>query len=252
MTLYLFDAHAHVAAAGDPPTPAAPPLPGAETVGRLICGVDTADWRDVNAAAWSWAGTIPAFGLHPRSVASVQEGWFEELERLLTGNPAAWLGEAGLDASKRGLAGMDEQDEAFRRQLRLAKRLRRRVNLHCVKAWDRLLAALDEEYLPDGRDGFIVHSFSGPDEHLHELTERGAYFTVGPLFSRRESRRDRGRAARIPGDRLLLESDFILAAGVDVSGELVYALRWLAAARGEDAEALGVMISKNAGRLFHG
>lgn len=247
----IFDAHAHLASDVDPPTPRADAPSGFAVAGRLLCGVEQSDWNAVAEAAAAWPGTIPAFGLHPWFVADATGGWFDALERRLADCPAAWLGEAGLDAHKAGIAGAAPQETACRAQLRLAKRLSRRVNLHCVKAWDELLTLLDAEYLSGGASpGFIAHSFSGSDGHLRKLAERGAYFTIGPLFSYRESRRDRARAARIPEDRLLLESDFLLAVGGDATGELAHALEWLAAARGTDPRELGMRIADNAKRLF--
>ncbi len=244
----MFDAHCH--AAPEPP-PAAGPAPAEAAAGRLLCGVGPGDWGGVAAAAAAWPGTIAAYGLHPWRVGEAGEGWPAELENRLAADPAAWLGEAGLDGISLSLSTMEAQLEAFRRQMRLAARLGRAVNLHCVKAWDELLGILDAEYLAGGQPRpFILHSFGGPHQFIRPLAERGAYFTVGPLFSRRDSPRHRARVALLPAERLLLESDAFVPPGRDAVPDLEHALDWLARARDMDAGALAEQVGANAGRLF--
>lgn len=241
----LFDAHCHLDAAAGIAV-----LPGESGArGRLLCGVDPGDWDAVASVAAAWPGSIPAFGLHPWH-AEAAAGWEDCLADRLAATPAAWLGEAGLDGFRENIAPPATQERVFAVQLRLAVRLDRPVNLHCVKAWDALLAALDADYLRGGCRDFIVHSFSGPHQYIKPLTERGAYFTLGPLFSRRDSRRHRQRAAVLPANRLLLESDAFLAPGRDAMPDLRHTLAWLAAARGMRLQDLAQQIDANARRLF--
>lgn len=247
----LFDAHCHIAPeTGDAPEPAETGI----AAGRLLCGVGAEDWDAVENAAATWPGTRPAFGLHPWHAARTPGDWLERLEEKLARNAGAWLGEAGLDGLKTDESPPALQREVFAAQLRLAKRLKRPVNLHCVKAWDELVALLDAEYLDAaGGEAFIVHSFGGPHQYIKPLAERGACFSVGPLFSRHDSRRRRERAALLPGDGILLESDAFLRPGRDATGDLAHTLDWLAEARGCDAGPLAETIAATSRRIFsHG
>lgn len=249
----LFDAHCHIdpgAASNATPDESGT---GCRVAGRLLCGVDPDDWDAVTRAAVGWPGTIAAYGLHPWHAlrAAGDAGWLEGLESRLRDNPDAWLGEAGLDGLKTVEVPAEVQERVFREQLRLARRLGRAVNLHCVKAWEGLVDGLDAEYL-DGAAGrpFIVHSFGGPHQYVKILAERGAYFTVGPLFSRRDTPRHRARAALLPEDRLLVESDVFLRPGHDAGADLHHALDWLARARGCDAGVLAETVAANSRRIF--
>ena len=197
-----------------------------------------------------WPGSIVAFGIHPWYAAETECGWLERLENVLVSDANAWVGETGLDGARKGIASEAVQERAFVVQLCLARRLNRLVNIHCVKAHEKLLALLDAEYLA-GMPGraFIAHSFSGPHQYVKFLAERGAYFTVGPLFSRRDSRRDRERVRLFPESGLLLESDAFLSPCHDATNELQHTLEWLAEARNMSTAALVDVLDDNTRRL---
>lgn len=244
----LFDAHCHVTrnmAARLFPSPA-----GAGNR-RLVCGVSPSDdWPVVADWARAWTGTVPAFGVHPWEAASVPDDWERDLENSLLRFPDAWVGEIGLDGARTNRAPLDRQTDVLRRQLRLAVRLKRRVNLHCVKAYDALLALLDEEYFPSGRAGFILHSFNGPHQMVGEFADRGAYFSVGPLASRHDTRKIRARAALLPPDRIVLESDAFLEPGLDAKEDLLFTLHWLADVKETPVPEMTNTITANSQRIL--
>ncbi len=239
----------------DSPDPAAsaPSVPTADAVlGRVLCGTGPADWDAVAAAARWWPGTVPAFGLHPWHFHEVENepSWLDELTRRLESHRAAWVGEAGLDCYRQGLPPIEAQQDMLAIQLELAAALDRPVNLHCVKAWDEFVETLDAKYVKNSPRPFIVHSFAGPYQMVDILAERGAYFTQGPLQSRRDNRKAREWAARIPEDRLLLESDAFLAPGRDDPAALSDTLAWLADVRNTPIDDLASTILKNSRRLL--
>lgn len=221
----FFDAHCHV----DPDSPPeANTFPADSGNGRLLCGVDPADWPMVERFAAGWSGTLPAFGLHPWYAAEQPEDWAEVLRRALHAHPAAWVGEIGLDTLKTSRAPEATQEQAFETQLRLARELDRPVNLHCVKAYPKMLELLDRCYVADGPRTFLVHSFNGAHQDIEKFRQRGAYFSIGPLASRHDTPRIRARVALLPPERVVLESDAFLCPGVDAEAELAYTVRCLA------------------------
>lgn len=242
----LFDAHCH--ATRKMPASAAADRPPAETTPRrrLVCGATPEDWDVVADWARMWPGTTPAFGIHPWEAAAVpDDGWEEKLISLLLRFPEAWVGEIGLDGAKTSRAPMERQQEILARQLRLAAQLGRPVNLHCVKAHDELLAALDGKHKK-----CILHSFAGPRQMIAAFAARGAYFSVGPLASRRDTPKARARAALLPPERIVLESDAFLAPGEDAEEDLLFTLQWLSEARKTPQDALARQIADNTRRLF--
>lgn len=251
----LFDAHCHLAPESDTEQRTTNSTPVAVS-GRLLCSVEPGEFDRVRNAAAAWAGTHAAFGVHPWHVRATLDAfpdWRDRLSEAVRNTPASWIGEIGLDGLKTDLAPSQMQDDMFSEQLRLARELTRPVNLHCVKAWEPLVALLDREYLPDGPRPFIIHSFAGPHQFVDALHRRGAYFTLGPLAAQRDGRRQRARVALIPTEKVLLESDAFLRPGADEGGDLLQTLRWLAEVRETDVESMAYQITENERRLFsHG
>lgn len=245
----LFDAHCHATRMLSAPPPS--PAGGGNTDRRrLVCGVSAADWNVVADWALRWEGTVPAFGVHPWEAGdSFDEG---ALEEWLIRFPSAWAGEIGLDQAKVSRAPMARQVDVFARQLRVAARLGRGVNVHCVRAYDALLDLLDKEYFSIRAGKCIVHSFAGAAHFVPAFVERGAYFSIGGLASRRDSPKIRGRVEAMPVERILLESDAFLEPGVDAAEDLLFTLRWIAGVKGMEYDTLAGIVSGNAQRILHG
>ncbi len=249
--MQVVDAHCHLAGPEHQSDPAAP-VADVTVVNRLLCGIQPSEWPAIASTAAEWLNTIPAFGVHPWYAKTAIGDWLDHLDEMLRAHPEAWLGESGLDfITEHGL--YEQQQEIFASQLRLARQLERPVNLHCLKAHDKLIELLDQHYLVDAFDmPFIVHSFAGPHQAIQALADRGAYFTVGPLFSRRDSRRQRERTKIMPLERLLTESDQFVLPGVDAADDLQHTIHWLAQVRGMEPEALATVLIDNWRRLRNG
>ena len=162
------------------------------------------DWEAVaNLAQRHPAEILPAWGVHPWFADRVVPGWEERLERRLASRPRGQVGECGLDGG-RGRPPMAQQMAVFRRQIRLAGRLRRPFTIHCVRAWPALWHVLRQE--PPG-SGFLLHSYQGSVENAMRLAEIGGWFSFsGALLDPR--RRDAAERFRLlPKERILLETD---------------------------------------------
>lgn len=117
---------------------------------------------------------VPSLGIHPWWASSSSASSLCALEAALVANAAAAVGEIGLDRSPRGLAScaFDVQVAAFESQCRLAKRLRRAASIHCVRAFDDLLAVLsrlrDDRALPMN---LLFHSWAGTPTSTSRILE---------------------------------------------------------------------------------
>jgi TatD DNase family protein len=238
-------------------------------VGRFVTnGSSEEDWPEVQRIAQAHPEIVSAFGLHPWFVAGRSPRWLETLEGHLRLVPSG-VGEIGLDRWKKGL---DEraQEEVFRAQLELARRLERPAMIHCVLAWDWLRDVLASE--PPLPAGMLIHAFGGPLESIGPLAERGAWFSfAGDTLEERKTHK-RAALAAAPRDRLLLETDAPdmlppppfrngpRAASVrDRDGRernepsnLREVLRGLSALLGEREERLAEVIEANARRFLGG
>ena len=203
--MQLFDAHCHLQderLAGRLPEV----LNRAERAGvrrMLCCGCHERNWNAVLAIAQAHPEIVPAFGIHPWYMEGRTEGWLETLERFLSGQPSG-IGEIGLDHAVTPRAD-EEQEAVFIAQLRLARRLKRPISLHCRKAWERLREILCAE----GGVGWggLIHSYSGSAELVKPLEEMGLYISFSGATTRPGNKRGHRALAAVSPERLLIETD---------------------------------------------
>jgi TatD DNase family protein len=203
--MQLFDAHCHLQderLCGRLPEV----LMRAERAGvrhMLCCGCHERNWDAVLALARAHPEIAPSFGIHPWYMQGRTNGWMKTLERFLMAQPSG-VGEIGLDHAVIPRAD-EEQEAVFIAQLRLARRLKRPVSLHCRKAWERLLKILSQE----GGVGWggLIHSYSGSVELVKPLEEMGLYISFGGAVTRPGNKRGHRALAAVSPGRLLIETD---------------------------------------------
>jgi TatD DNase family protein len=132
----LFDSHCHLqdervfARAGEIIARAR----DAGVVRMLCCGTRESDWDTIKTLSGRFPEIVPAFGLHPWHVRERSAEWQKELEKHLAETPGAAVGEIGLDHA---IEPRNDEDQAsvFLAQLKLARKLKRPVSIHCRRAW---------------------------------------------------------------------------------------------------------------------
>ncbi len=168
-------------------------------------GVDPGDWARQSALAdRRW---FLSFGLHPWWVADHDDDACDralaELGQALAGAHA--LGELGLDFFPRlPKSSHDRQRRLFRLQLQLARRLEKPLVLHLVRCHGEALAIMKQE---GGRFRGIVHGFAGSYAVAEAYMAMGLLISVGGALTREGRRKLKDAVCRIPGDRLVIESD---------------------------------------------
>lgn len=120
-------------------------------------------------------GTPCSVGLHPWYIG---EDWHEQLALVnkKVREDAVWaVGECGLDK----LCGVDFeiQKEVFGEQLAIARAVGKPVIVHCVKAYNELLAMIS------GKDKVIVHGFRGKPQLAKQIMTKGALLSFGHLYN---------------------------------------------------------------------
>lgn len=116
-------------------------------------------------------------GIHPWYIYNVSEQliYLRELAQL---PQIVAIGEVGLD--KLAKTPLPIQQEVFVEQARLAEALRKPLIIHCVKAWDELLASR-KQLSPD--IPWIIHGFRGNGEQAKQLIRQGFYLSFGAYFN---------------------------------------------------------------------
>jgi TatD DNase family protein len=245
----LTDTHAHLDACAEP---AEVLVARAQTAGveRIVSvGSGLASCRETLAIAGREQGVFAALGIHPHQAADEDAGRLDELRKLLGDERAVAVGETGLDFY-RDYAPHDRQRELFERQLELAAELGKAVVVHSRAASDETAEALERF------EGTVVlHCFSAP-ELLPVALERSYYVSFAGNVTYPSAEELREAARRIPGDRLLVETDSPYLSPQPRRGRpnepanVVHTAAALAEARGEDAEELAARLDANATAAF--
>jgi TatD DNase family protein len=194
-------------------------------------------------------GVYAALGIDPHQAATAEAQRIGELRELLSSDLAVAVGEAGLDYHY-GAETMEEQRGLFEAQLGLASELGLPVVIHTREAND------DTESILRGHAGTVVmHCFSEPGLLAAGL-ERGWYFSFAGNVTYPKAAELRHAAARVPGDRILAETDSPYLSPQPLRGRpnepanVVHTVAVLAEARGENADELAAQIDANASAAF--
>lgn len=254
------DAHNHLQDPrfGDPE----PVIAGMRAAGVVRCVVNSTsedDWPAVESLALAHPGlVVPAFGIHPWKARAARTGWEKRLADLLARHPAASIGECGVDGWVQAPS-LEIQIPVFVSQLRLARELNRPVAIHCLKAWQPLFDAFQQETPPSR---FLMHSFGGSLEIARRLLPLGAYFSFSGYFLQERKTAVLEGFRQLPKDRILVETDapdmlppldFVthpIAGGVNHPANLPRIAQGFATALGCTAEELADLTSRNAARCF--
>lgn len=246
----LVDSHCHLDML-DEPRAALEEALRAGVEGVIAVGIDLASSAAAVAAASASPRVWAAVGVHPHEAASLDGPALARLEELARRPRVVAVGECGLDYY-RDRAPRDRQREAFVAQVALARRLGLPLVVHVREAADDAFAILTREAVGVP---VVLHCFSLPDR-LEECLARGWYLGFAGNVTFRNAGDLRAAAARVPADRLLVETDAPFLAPVPQRGRrnrpawLVHTAALLAEVRGESPEALAAATTANAGRVF--
>jgi TatD DNase family protein len=245
----LTDTHAHLDACAEPAEVLVARAQAAGVERIVSVGSGLASCRETLAIAGREQGVFAALGIHPHQAADEDAGRLDELRKLLGDERAVAVGETGLDFY-RDYAPHDRQRELFERQLELAAELGKAVVVHSRAASDETAEALERF------EGTVVlHCFSAP-ELLPVALERSYYVSFAGNVTYPSAEELREAARRIPGDRLLVETDSPYLSPQPRRGRpnepanVVHTAAALAEARGEDAEELAARLDANATAAF--
>lgn len=145
-----------------------------------------------------------AVGCHPHNASRYNDALEARLRDCLTDTRVSAVGEIGLDYHY-DFSPRDQQREAFRRQVRLAKEAGLPVVLHVREAHDDALAIMRDEGWPEA--GTLLHCFNLDWTTLEPWVEAGCFVAFGGPVTFKKADEVREAAARVPLDRLLTETD---------------------------------------------
>lgn len=169
----------------------------------------------VNQYPWEFDITIPNYsiGIHPWYIdENSLESDLQIIDEKLAEPNCLALGECGLD--KRIEISLTLQQEVFRQQILLAEKHQKPLVLHCVAAFQEVIALKKELNVTVP---MIIHGFSKNEQTAKQLIDNGFYISFGKYLLRNPDLKSVFQS--VPSECIFLETDT-----VEESIEEVYAL----------------------------
>jgi TatD DNase family protein len=226
---------------------------------QIVTGADLPGSRQAAALAaahpsrlWSTAG------VHPHHAQSFAASNRPELIELLNSDTVVAVGECGLDYY-RNLSPPQAQRSAFAAQLQIAAEMQKPVFLHQRDAHQDFMSILED--FRGLLKGGVAHCFTGGAGELEHYLTFGLHVGItGWVCDERRGLELREIVARIPADRLLIETDapYLLPRNLNPRpksrrnepGFLPHIAAAVADLRGETLATVAASTTRNAVALF--
>ena len=217
----------------------------------LTVGTDGASCRAALQAAERFPQVYAAIGRHPNSATGFDGNDLAELEALAAHERCRAIGETGLDFYRDRTTPSDQQ-RAFEAQIELARATDKPLVIHTRAAEDPTI-----ETLAARADGVrvILHCFSMP-ARLDECLDHGWFISFAGNVTYPKATDLAEAAAKVPDDRLLVETDAPYLTPQVVRKErnqpafVAHTARFVAEQRGVEYEELEQAVERNAAALF--
>jgi TatD DNase family protein len=193
----LLDTHCHVDAYPDPRGVLAEA--DAAAVDVVAVSETPEAYRRLRTRLGRTTGVSVALGLHPASRAAAAPGQLERFLRMLPDAP--WIGEVGLDfAPGTDRREKTRQTHAFAAVLDHGLSRTKPMTVHSRGASKETVRLLTQ-----AGQRAVLHWYSGDLSTADDAVAAGLWFSVNPSMTR--SAKGRSLIDRLPGDRVLCETD---------------------------------------------
>lgn len=212
------------------------------------------EWAQVIATAEREPDVFASVGIHPHHADDHQDVTESDLLEAAAHPKVIGLGETGLDYY------YDRSDRAtqqrlFRRHIAVARETDLPVIIHTRDAESDTAAILADEM---GKGAFpaLIHCFTASEAFGRQVLDLGLSISISGIVTFKNARELADFAARIPADRLLVETDSPFLAPVPHRGRpcepafVADTARFIAELRGVSEEELAETTTANFQRLF--
>ncbi len=228
-------------------------------IGKMIVvGTDYASSQKAVSLSERYSFLFATVGLHPHEAEAMTPALLDNLEVLSSHPKVVAIGETGLDFYYNH-ASAENQKQAFRAQINLAKKRRIPLVIHSREAWETTFEILEEEkenlaYLKE--IGSVFHCFTGDLTIAQKATKMGIYISFSGIVTFPKTTSLQEAASLIDPQFLLIETDspFLSPQGFrgkrNEPGYLTVTAEKMAALRNCSKEDLAKITTTNANRLF--
>lgn len=247
----MIDSHTHLDSCAPDNAELVAAARAAGVTRMLTVGTDEASNRTALAAAERFPEVFAAVGRHPNGAEGFGDAELADLAQLARHPRCAAIGETGLD-DFRDSCPRRAQEHAFRAQIELARELAKPLVIHTRAAEQDTIRML-REHAQDVT--VLLHCFSMPG-HVEECIAEGWWFSFAGNVTYPKNAELARAAARVPADRLLVETDapYLTPQAVrkhrNQPAFVTHTARFLATVRELAYDDLDALVSANAERLF--
>lgn len=222
-------------------------------VSHALCvSVTLEGFPNVLALAERHANLFASVGVHPDYPDAAPVSAMR-LSELATHPKVVAIGETGLDYYR--LTGnLEWQRERFREHIRAARTSRKPLIVHTRSAAADTIRILREEQA--GEAGGVMHCFTETWEVARAALDLGFYISFSGIVTFKSAAALREVAVKVPGDRILVETDSPYLAPVPHRGKtnqpawVRHVAEFLAQIRGTTFDEVANETSRNFFRLF--
>lgn len=227
---------------------------GAGVSTMLTISTREREWDDVVAIAEAHGDIWASIGIHPHEADAHPHVTAELLVARAAHPRVIGIGESGLDYFY-DYSDRERQAANFRAHIAAARATGLPLIVHTRDAEDDTLAIIGEEM---GKGAFpcLIHCFTASGAFADAALALGCYVSISGIVTFKNARDLQQVAARIPADRLLIETDAPFLAPVPHRGKtgepafVADTAGFLASLRGIDTATLARQTSANFFALF--
>jgi TatD DNase family protein len=194
-------------------------------------------------------------GIQPNNIAEESPTAWDEVVALAQRSEVVALGETGLDRywDRTPFA---QQEDYFARHLELARKIDRAVVIHCREAEADVVRMLRAGFDNHGPVRAVMHSFTGDLATAQACVQMGLYISFAGMLTYKNAQALRDVAAKMPLERVLVETDCPYLAPVPNRGKrnepayVVHTGAVLAQTLGVPLDVIAEHTTRNARALF--
>lgn len=212
------------------------------------------EWDDVLATAEREADVWATVGIHPHEADQHPHVDTARLVARAQHPKVVGVGESGLDYHY-DHSDRARQQASFRAHIAAARQAGVPIVVHTRDAEDDTAAIMREE-MEQGAYAGVIHCFTASGAFADKALDLGLYISISGIVTFRNARDLQETAARLPRERLLIETDAPFLAPVPHRGKtgepgfVADTAAFLAQLRGEDIEDLQAYTARNFHALF--
>lgn len=212
------------------------------------------EWRDIVATAEREQDVWASIGIHPHEADAHPDVDLAKLLEEAAHPRVVAIGETGLDYYY-DHSDRERQRQSFRTHIHAARETGLPIIVHTREAEEDTAEIMAEE-MEQGAYSGVIHCFTASEDFAQKALALGFYISISGIVTFKNAKDLKETAAKLPSDRLLVETDAPFLAPVPHRGKtgepafVADTARYLAALRNEEFEDLCETTGQNFYQLF--